>query len=302
MWSNWVSTGWAASARMSSPTRWKPLTLIDTHQHLIYRDRLGYGWTSDIPALAEGDFTLGDYGKLTAGRGVGATIFMETGVDDADYQAEARFVSGLIGQGGMLGQIASCRPETGAGFDTWLAECAGLGVVGFRRILHVMPDELSQSALFRSNLRKIGAMGLPFDLCVLARQLPLATDLARDCAGVQLVLDHCGVPDIAGGQFDDWARDLRTIAACANVAVKLSGISAYCAPGTVSTKTLRPWVEHVIDCFGPGRIVWGGDWPVVNLGAGLPRWIEMTEELIADLPGADQDAIRAANARRIYGV
>ncbi len=203
----------------------------------------------------------------------------------------------------MLGQIASCRPETEDGFDTWLAECAGLGVVGFRRILHVMPDEsVAERDCSASNLRKIGALGLPFDLCVLARQLPLATDLARDCAGVQLVLDHCGVPDIAGGEFDDWARDLRTIAACANVAVKLSGIIGLLRARHRRTKTLRPWVEHVIDCFGPGRIVWGGDWPVVNLGAGLPRWIEMTEELIADLPGADQDAIRAANARRIYGV
>lgn len=155
------------------------MQFIDTHQHLIYRDRCGYGWTQDIPALATGDFTTADYAALTAGKGVSGSVFMETGVDDGDYQTEARFVAGLIGQGGMLGQIASCRPETDAGFDAWLAECAGLQVKGFRRILHVVPDDVSQSAVFRRNLRKIGQAGLAFDLCFLARQLPIAADLAR---------------------------------------------------------------------------------------------------------------------------
>ena len=66
------------------------MDFIDTHQHLIYRDRLGYGWTSGIPALATGDFTVADYRALTAGLGIAGTLFMETGVDDADYQNEAR--------------------------------------------------------------------------------------------------------------------------------------------------------------------------------------------------------------------
>ena len=69
------------------------MDFIDTHLHLIARDKLGYAWTAGIPALAEGDFTLADYTALIAGRGVVGTVFMETGVDDADYQAEARLVA-----------------------------------------------------------------------------------------------------------------------------------------------------------------------------------------------------------------
>ena len=90
------------------------MDLIDTHQHLILRDRIGYAWTEEFPILS-GDFTREDYAGLVAGTGVRATIFMETGVDDADYQAEARMVAGMVGTsvGGvaMLGQIASIRPE-----------------------------------------------------------------------------------------------------------------------------------------------------------------------------------------------
>ena len=74
------------------------MDLIDTHLHLIYRDKAGYGWTQGIPSLATGDFTLDDARALAAGRITG-TIFMEAGVDDADYQAEARFIAGMVRDG-----------------------------------------------------------------------------------------------------------------------------------------------------------------------------------------------------------
>jgi predicted TIM-barrel fold metal-dependent hydrolase len=276
------------------------MDFIDTHLHLIARDKLGYAWTAGIPALAEGDFTLADYSALTAGRGVTGALFMETGVDDADYRAEARLVAGMVGQGGLLGQVASCRPDEDAGFEAWLEECEGLHVHGFRRILHVMPDELSQTPTFRRNLARIGARGWAFDVCVLARQLPIALDLARACPDQPLVLDHCGVPDIAGNAFADWAKGMTALAALPHVNVKLSGISAYCAPGTANQGTLQPWVDHVLNAFGPARMLWGGDWPVVNLGVGLPDWIALTRDLLQGLTPSEQGQIGQGTARRVY--
>ena len=278
------------------------MDLIDTHQHLILRDRIGYGWTAEFPALT-GDFTREDYAGLTAGKRVVGTIFMETGVDDADYQSEARLVAGMVGSGGMLGQIASIRPEQDDGFDAWLDEAAGLHTVGFRRILHVVPDEVSQTATFRRNLRKIGAAGFPFDLNVSARQLvPVGAALLRACPDQPYVLDHCGVPDVAAGAYDGWARGIDVMAAFPNVVVKLSGITTYCAPGTASVALLRPYVDHLLHRFGPDRMLWGGDWPVVNLGAGLPGWIDLTRALLADLSPDEQFAIGQGTARRVYGV
>ena len=278
------------------------MDLIDTHLHLITRDRLGYGWTAGIPALATGDFTLADHAALTSGLGVVGSIIMECGVDDADYNAEARFMAGLVGQGGVLAQIASCRPEEDAGFDDWLDECEGLHVRGFRRILHVMPDDVSQSPTFRRNLAKIGARGRAFDICVLARQLPIAADLARACPDQTLVLDHCGVPDIAGGDFADWAKGIDVLAALPHVNLKLSGITAYCAPGTANLTTLQPWVDHALTAFGADRVLWGGDWPVVNLGVGLPGWIALTRALLEGLTDAAQGQVFQGTARRVYDI
>ena len=276
--------------------------LIDTHQHLILRGRLGYAWADAIPALAASDFTPEDYATLTRGRGILGTLFMETGVDDADYQAEARHVAGLVGSGGLLGQIASCRPETDDGFDAWLEECDGLDVVGFRRILHVVDDGLSQTEGFRRNLRKIGRRGLPFDLCVLARQHAIAEDLIRSCPDQVLVLDHCGNPDIAAGAFAPWAESLARLAQFPNLYVKLSGITANCAPGTVSVGLLQPYVDHVIACFGPERVIWGSDWPVVTINASLPQWIDMTRAMLAPLSDDERHRIGTANACEVYGL
>lgn len=278
------------------------MEFIDTHQHLIYRDQLGYRWTGDIPALASGDFTLADYHGLTESLGIRGSVFMETGVDDADYQAEARFVAGLIAQprNRILGQIASCRPEQDAGFDAWLAESDGLQVCGYRRILHVMPDDLSKSTGFRRNIAKIGAKGLAFDMCFLARQLPIARELAIACDNQILVLDHCGVPDIAAGAFDAWAAAVTALAALPHVMCKLSGISAYCAPKPVTEALLRPWVDHVLQSFGPERVLWGSDWPVVNLGGGLPDWLALSRKFLAGLSAAEAQAMASENARRVY--
>lgn len=262
---------------------------------------LRYGWVEKHPTLSKDSYTLADYDGLTAGKGIIGTLFMEADADEVDYQNEARFIAGVIG-GRLLGQIASCRPETDAGFDAWLEDAPNLGIKGYRRILHEAPDDLSRSETFRRNLRKIGAKGLPFDLCFLARQHNVAEELLRACDDQIFMLDHCGVPDIAGGGFDAWATSLRRLSAFPNLNCKLSGITAYCAPGKCEVADLAPWVAHVIDCFGADRIVWGSDWPVANLGAGMPKWIDQSRALLASLSNDEAAAIARRNARRIYNL
>ena len=89
------------------------IKLLDTHQHLVYRDVAGYSWAKDIPPLAEDNFTVEDYLNLTEGLGIGGTLFMETGVDDPDYQSEAKHVHDLAQDpnNNIKGLIVSIRPE-----------------------------------------------------------------------------------------------------------------------------------------------------------------------------------------------
>ncbi len=278
-------------------------TLLDTHQHLFYRDRFQYAWSDSLPALAGRDFTIADYQGLTAGRDVAGTIFMEVDIG-ADYRDETRFIAELAQDptNRLLGIVSSCRPEEEAGFEAWLEECADLPVVGFRRILHEAPDALSQTTVFRRNLRKIGDRGLVFDMIFRADQLAVAADLARACDGMRLVLDHCGVPDIAGGAFDEWRQGIDGLAALPHVACKLSGVLAYCAPDHADLNAVRPYLDHVIEAFGPDRLLWGSDWPVVDLRSSLPDWIDIFRAATSHLSEEEQARICHRNAEMIYGV
>ena len=280
------------------------ISLLDTHQHLVYREKASYGWTKDISPLAEGNFTLDDYKTLTEGLGIGGTLFMETGVDDPDYQQETRFVKSLAdnSDNGMIGLISSIRPESDEAFETWLEETIEMGVVGYRRILHVMPDDTSQSDIFRKNVRKIGVSGKTFDICFLPGQLPIACELAKACENTKLILNHCGVPDIAGNGLDPWRQDIKALAQIPNVICKLSGLMAYCAPGTSSLETIEPYVDHVLNCFGPNRMVWGSDWPVVNLAKGLPEWIAVTRKILGKLSADEASSIAYGTAQIVYKV
>ena len=280
------------------------LSLLDTHQHLLYRNEASYSWTNDIPPLAENNFTLDDYKNLTKDLGVAGTLFMEAGADDDDYQKETRFVQTLAdnSENNMIGLISSIRPEEDKGFDLWLNETIEMGVIGYRRILHIMPNELSQTKTFRNNVRKIGDAGKTFDLCFLPSQLRVAKELAQECDNTSLILNHCGVPTIANNELDPWRQDMENLSKIPNVTCKLSGLMAYCAPGTSSYETIEPYVDHVLKCFGPNRMVWGSDWPVVNLGKGLPEWIAVTRKILDKLSPNEAEAIANGTAQKIYKV
>ena len=280
------------------------IPLIDTHQHLVYRNQASYGWTKDIPPLAEDNFTLANYKNLTDDLGVGGTLFMETGVDDEDYQKETKFIKTIKDKNdsNMIGIIASIRPEKDDEFDSWLNETIEMGVVGYRRILHIMPNETSESDVFRKNVRKIGDAGKSFDLCFLPTQLKIARELAKTCDNTSMILNHCGVPSIANNELDPWREDIEDLSKLPNVTCKLSGLMAYCAPGTSSYETIEPYVDHVLKCFGPKRMVWGSDWPVVNLGKGLPEWINVTRKILNKLSDDEATFIANGTAKNIYKI
>ncbi len=280
------------------------MELIDTHQHLIYRNEATYSWAKDIPALSNSDFTVQDYQNLTKDFNVIGTLFMECAVDDPDYKNESNFINSLMqnSENGIKGLILSIRPENNNDFDQWLEESKSLGVVGYRRVLHVMPDELSQTDHFKENVKKIGREGKPYDLCYHAGQLKIAYELSHSCDEMDLVLNHCGVPSIAGGEIDEWKKNITELSKLKHVTCKLSGLMAYCAPGTSSYETIKPYVDHVLNSFGPDRMVWGSDWPVVDLGKGLPEWLNVTKKIMSDLSSDESAKIAHLNAKRIYKV
>src|SRR5262245_15906841 len=137
--------------------------LVDTHQHLWDLDQLPYSWCRGLPALNR-SFRLPDYEAAIAGTPVAKAVFMEGDVDSPHQLAEARAVQAIADAHPLVaGLVASARPEN-ADFPAQLEELAGLSKLrGLRRVLHVVPDAVSQQSLFRENLRRLPASRLTFD-------------------------------------------------------------------------------------------------------------------------------------------
>lgn len=280
----------------------EPMYLVDTHQHLWDLEQRPYSWCRSVPALHR-SFRIGDYAQASAGLGITKTVFVECDVDDGHEFDEAAALQRLSDQHpSIAGIVASARPER-EDFRAQLDALARLPKVrGIRRVLHTQPDEFSRQPRFAENLRLLREYGFTFDLCALARQLPIAEGLVKTCPDVTFVLDHCGIPDIRGGAFDGWAADLQQLARYPNLHCKVSGLVAYAQPHTWSVADLRPWFDHVLRSFGWDRVLWGGDWPVCTLSSTLQRWVEATHELTSGATDNQRARFFHRNAERLYRV
>ncbi|MCM2398320.1 amidohydrolase [Rhizobium sp. S95] len=280
--------------------------IVDTHLHLIYRGQLSYPWLAGVPPL-NADFTYDTYLQEARRLGISATLHMEVDVAEADIEAETAMIERLAVPGAatdgsqLAGAIAACRPES-TDFPAYLERVLGNRFVrGFRRVLHVMPDDFSEGALFRENIRRLAGTGLVFDICVLPHQLKKAAALADLAPDVSFVLDHCGIPDIKSGGFEVWKGPIAELARRPNVTVKLSGLPAY---GTESwtLEDLKPYFAHVAENFGFDRMVWGSDWPVCTLGGGLSTWVGATHALLSGVSLEEKAQVLSGNARALWKI
>ncbi|ODT66455.1 MAG: amidohydrolase [Pelagibacterium sp. SCN 63-23] len=272
------------------------MRIIDTHLHLAYRPRFSQPWMAAYPAI-DRSWKAEDYFVEALPLGIEAALHMENDVSPEQMLGEAAFM--CTAHERIVGAIAAARPES-TDFPEQLEILAAMPHVrGIRRILHVMPDALSDTPLFVDNVRRLAGAGLSFELCVRADQLAVANKLAAAAPDVQFILDHCGNPDIANDGFSAWSPGLQALASLPNVAAKLSGLAVNAAPGW-SAETLRPYVEHLIAAFGWDRVVWGSDHPVLLLNGSLQRWVAACHDLTAGVSEDERAKLFHANAERIY--
>jgi predicted TIM-barrel fold metal-dependent hydrolase len=276
------------------------MKIIDTHQHLWDLDLFKYSWLDGVPSLRR-SFRMEDYLKAGEGLGIEKSVHLEADVDEAYMLKETQHILALAGQDNPLEGVVACgRPEK-PHFADYLDRIAGHPKLkGVRRVLHTQPDDVGQSSLFAENVRVLAAYGLSFDICVLARQLPIAIRLVLDCPKVQFILDHCGVPNVKEQVFDPWRRNIQEASKLPNVVCKVSGLVAYADPENWTPEDLRPYVEHVIECFGWDRVMFGSDWPVCTLAAPLRKWVETLKLLTNGAGKENQQKLFYENAARVY--
>jgi predicted TIM-barrel fold metal-dependent hydrolase len=280
------------------------MKIIDTHQHLWDLEQLSYSWTVNHPKLNR-SFRMSDYLEATRDLEVIKSVHVEADVDEPFMLAETRAILALAERDGnpLSGVVAAARPEYD-GFRDYLDQIAGHPrLKGIRRILHTEPDGLGTTPMFIENVRSLEEYDLSFDICVLGRQLPQAIELVEKCPNINFILDHCGNPDIKARDphsWRTWCERMREMANFPNVDCKISGIVVNTEIETWTVEDLRPSVEHVIECFGWDRVIFGSDWPVCTRAASLKQWVDALTFLTKDAGERNRQKLFETNAERVY--
>jgi len=266
-------------------------------------DKFDLPWTKTEKPLAK-NFLMSDYLEASSGLNVVKTVYMEVDVTPSQQVKEAEHVIEMCRRDDnpMVGAVISGRPSSDRFRDYITAFKDTPEIKGVRRILQVgeTPPGHCLGKKFVESVRLVGELGMSFDLCMRHGELSDAAKLADACPDTQLVLDHCGNPEIHSKDRSRWRSDISALAEKKNVACKISGFIVNTKTGKWTVQELAPIIRHCYESFGPDRVVFGSDWPVCNLTASYKAWVGALKEVLKGESLERQRKLFHDNAIRVY--
>jgi len=278
--------------------------IVDAHHHLWDPARRDYPWMTGDAAALRRPIGLDDLRATVEPLGVVATVAVQaasTEEETVELLALAAASGGLVA--GVVGWIDLTAPDAGERLAALREARGGERLVGIRHAVHDEPDPgwLERDDVARG-LRAVAQAGLPYDLLLFPEHLPAAARIAAALPELKLVVDHGAKPHIAAGEREPWSSDLAALAAHERVHCKLSGLVTEADRRDWREQDVGSYAARLLELFGPGRLMFGSDWPVCTLAASYAEVLDLARSALAGLGAAEQDAVLAGTARRFYGL
>jgi len=271
---------------------------IDSHHHLWRYVPSEYPWMSEEMTGLKRDFYIQDLVNSLGGRELVGTVAVQArqSVQETEWLIEQAAQSQLIK--GVVGWAPLVDANVGEWLERWQ------GAKALKGLRHVLHDEEDDHYMLRNDfndgIRLLRQNQLTYDLLIFERHLPQTVQFVDKHPNQVFVLDHIAKPRIKEDRLEPWKSNLQLLAQRQNVYCKLSGMVTEAAWSTWSNKQLWPYVEHVIDIFGPSRLMFGSDWPVVTVASSYGRWMDTVEEWLGQLTESEASAIRHDTAAQVY--
>jgi L-fuconolactonase len=273
---------------------------IDAHHHVWRLARGDYGWLTPKLAPIYRDFGVDDLRPHLAAAGIAGTVLVQAAATEAEteFMLEVAEKSGGLVKA-VVGWIDFEAPDAASRLERLARNPLLRGV---RPMMQGIPDtDWMLKPALEPAFRAVIDLGLRFDALVQPRHLVNLRKLLERYPGLDLLVDHAAKPRIATGEREPWASDMRALARETKTLCKFSGLITE-ASTAWTVADLRPYAEHLLDCFGPERLIWGSDWPVLALAGGYDRWWSATQALLEPLDPPSRERILGANAARFYGI
>lgn len=274
---------------------------IDSHQHYWHYNTADYGWMGEEMAAIRRDFLPADLLPELKSNGFDGSIAVQA----RQSAEETRWLLELADQYphilGVVGWIDLRAEDVRRRLSDFATHPRAVGV---RHVIHDEPDvDFMLQPEFVRGVRQLEEFQLAYDLLLFPQHLPNALKLVQSCSSQQtFVLDHICKPLIKDRTLSPWREDIRRLASHPNVYCKLSGMVTEADWQQWAPSDLQPYLEVVLEAFGPDRLMIGSDWPVCLVAGSYQKVMQVVQDFIAQLSPDEQSAVLGGNAARAYGI
>lgn len=272
---------------------------IDAHQHFWKFNPVRDAWITEEMAVLRNDFLPQDLKPLLDASGFDGCVAIQ-----ADQSLEeTRFLLDLAREfdfiKGVVGWVDLCADNIEEQFEILRPEHQ---LSGFRHIIQAEPPAFFTRPDFLRGIRALGKHGYTYDILIFPEHLPETVSFVQAFPDQKFVIDHLAKPHIKAGTMAEWAPYMKELAACNNVWVKLSGMVTEADWKTWQPQDLHPYLDSMMETFGPKRLMYGSDWPVCLLAADYQGQLSVVKNYIIRLSAEEQKAVMGGNALEFYGI
>jgi L-fuconolactonase len=273
---------------------------IDAHQHFWNYSAAEYPWIgAGLERLAR-DYLPSDLEPLLAAKQIDGSVAVQArqSVEESLWLLALAKAHPLVK--GVVGWVDLRSDRVG---DDLRVLAANPTFVGVRHVVQDEPDpRFVLGEGFIRGLRQLRQHGLTYDLLLYPTQLPAAIELVELLPEQPFVVDHLAKPRIVAGEIDGWGRDIRAIARHDNVCCKVSGMVTEAVRRGWNRDDFTPYLDVVLEAFGPERLMFGSDWPVCLLAGEYADVAAIPRDYFSRLSATEQRMIWGDTAAGFYGL
>lgn len=276
--------------------------IVDSHHHFWDPNTGDYPWMAgDELSAIRRTFWPDDLRPALKANGIDYTMLVQTWSSLEETRHYLQIAGDTDFVAGVVGWVDLTDPNLDKTLNSLIDSEHGKYLVGVRHQVH---DEADAEWLLREDVQRglitVAELGLVYDLLTRPRELPAALKTVQRLPQLQFVIDHISKPDIKNREIIQWRQLMEPFGQVQNVSCKVSGMVTEADWNNWAPADLKPYIDAVIEIFGPGRLLFGSDWPVSLLAAEYADVKAALEENIADLSKTERNAIMGDNAVATY--